>query len=317
MMEHCGYCHENVRTIQIVINRDGSAVIHSGTQEIGQGINTTLRMLAAESLGISLEDVAIITGDTRTGQYDLIAAKASSQLATEGHLLLKAIEEAKQKIRKIVAPALQTSPEKIEISGKQAYIKGQPEAAKPLRDLLSTAVTGVASGTPDSSLPDVKPGFRPYQPVAIAAEVEVDIETGVVTPIKLVPAMFPGRMINPGVVRGQSIGGAIMTLGMALWEEFNYEETTSIYLSRDFTDYKIPRALDIPEVETVLLQEVDETSSPHEGLPYGARGIGELSCWGGPAVIANAIYNAIGVRIRRSPITAEAVLHALAKEAIK
>jgi len=317
MMEHCGYCWESAATIQVVINRDGSAIIHSGAQELGQGINTTLRMLAAESLGISLEDVAIVTADTRTGQYDTIGAKASRQLAIHGRLLLRAIEEAKRKIRDIVAPVFSANLEEIEIRGKKAHVKGHPERVKPLRDLLNTVVTGSAAGAPGSSLPDVKPGVRPYQPVALAAEVEVDIETGVVKPIKLVPGMFPRRMINSGVVRGQCIGGAVMTLGMALWEEVKYDEEASSYLSRDFTDYRLPRALDIPEIETVLLEEVDETILPHEGLPYGGGGLGELSCWGGPAAIANAIYNAIGVRIKRSPLTAETVLEALRKEAVK
>jgi len=317
MMEHCGYCWESVATIQVIVNRDGSAIVHSGAQEIGQGINTTLRMLAAESLGISFEDVAIVTADTRTGQYDAIGAKASHQLATHGHLLLRAVEEAKQKIRNLVAPVFNAKPEEIEIKGKEAYIKGHPEGAKPLRDLLSTAVTGSAAGAPGNWLPDVKPGFRPYQPVVLAAEVEVDIETGVVKPIKLVPGMFPRRMINSAVVRGQAIGGAVMTLGMSLWEEVKYDEEASTYLSRDFTDYKIPRALDIPEIENVLLEEVDETIPPHEGLPYGGGGLGELTCWGGPAAIANAIYNATGVRIKRSPLTAEVVLEALDKEATK
>jgi CO/xanthine dehydrogenase Mo-binding subunit len=96
-----------------------------------------------------------------------------------------------------------------------------------------------------------------------------------------------------------------------------YDKEASIYLSKDFTDYKLPRALDIPEIETVLLEEVDETSPPHEGLPYGGRGIGEMSAWGGPAAMVNAIYNAIGIRIKGAPMTAETVLEALDKEARK
>ena len=108
-----------------------------------------------------------------------------------------------------------------------------------------------------------------------------------------------------------------MSLGMALWEEVKYDETASAYLSKDFTDYRIPRALDIPEIESILLEEIDETIPPYEGLPYGGGGLGELSAWGGPAVIANAIYNATGVRIRRSPMTAETVLGALEKGAAK
>jgi CO/xanthine dehydrogenase Mo-binding subunit len=274
-------------------------------------------MLAAESLGISLEDVAIVTADTRTGQYDLISARASRQLATNGHLLLRAIEEAKHKIREIVAPVFQVKPEEIEIRGKKAYVKEYPERTKSLRELLGVTVTGSATGPPGSIYPEVKPGFKALQPMVLAVEVEVDVETGVVQPIKLVTGMFPGRMINKGIVRGQAIGGAVLTLGNALWEELKFDEETSAYVNNDFTDYKVPRARDIPEIETVLLEEVDETSPPHEGLPYGARGIGEMASWGGPVAVANAIYNAIGVRIKRSPMTAEVVLEALGKKARK
>lgn len=315
--EYCGYFNDGGRSIQVVVNRDGSAIVHSGAQEIGQGINTTLRMLAAESLGISLQDVAIVTADTRTGQYDLTNARASSELATYGHLLLRAIEEAKQRIREMTALAFQAKPEEIEIKEKKAYVKEHPEGAKLLQDLLSAPITASATGPSGSRLPAVKPGFKALQPVVLAAEVEVDIETGAVKPINLVAGIFPGRIINLGIVRGQCIGGAVQSLGMALWEEFKYDEKASAYLSRDFTDYRLPRALDIPQIETVLLEEVDEASPPHEGLPYGARGIGEVSAWGAPVAIANAIYNATGVRIKRSPTTAETVLEALGKEAIK
>jgi len=199
---YCGYIGHAGRSAQVVINHDGSAIIHSGVQEIGQGINTTICMLAAESLGISIDDVALVTGDTRTGQCDM-GAVASSELASAGHFLLRAIEDAKQKIREMVAPVFSAKPQDIEIKGKKAYVKGYLEGAKPLRDLLSTTVTGSATGPPGSTYPYVKPGFKPVQPMFYAVEVEVDIETGVVKPIKLVIGMFPGRMINKGVVRGQ------------------------------------------------------------------------------------------------------------------
>lgn len=314
---YCGYYHDGSTSVQVVINPDGSAIIHSGVQEIGEGINTTLCMLAAESLGISLDEVAIVTGDTRTGQYDFIGARASRQLTMGGHMLLKAIEEAKQKISEMVAPVFKAKPEEIEIKGKKAYVKRHPEGAKLLQYLLTAPVTSSAVGPPGSVWTAVRPGFKDRQPMVLAVEVEVDIETGVVQPIKLVTGMFPGRMINPGVVRGQAIGGAVQTLGWALWEEIKHIKEASAYLSRDFTDYKLPRALDIPEIETVLLEEVDETSPPHEGLPYGGRGIGEMAAWGGPVAVATAIYNATGVRIKKSPMTAETVLEALRKEGVK
>jgi len=318
-MAYCGYYCDGGTRAQVVINNDGSATVYSGAQEIGQGINTTLRMLAAESLGISLEDVNIVTGDTRSGQFDIINARSSHQLVTNGHILLEAIEEAKQKIREMAAPWLEAKPEEMEISGGKAYVRGHPEGAMSFQDLfgpLAAPVTGTAAGPEGSLYPLVKPGFKAKQPMIVIAEVEVDVETGVVKPTKLAGGMFPGRMINEGIVRGQAIGGAAQTLGMALWEELKYDEKASAYLSRDFTDYRLPRALDMPEIETVLVEEVDETSPPHEGLPYGGRGIGEMTAWGAVA-IASAIYSATGVRIKKSPMTAETVLEALKKEGAK
>jgi xanthine dehydrogenase molybdenum-binding subunit len=314
---YCGFIGHDGRSAQVIINSDGSVIIHSGIQEIGQGINTTMCMLVAESLGISMDDIALITGDTRTGQQDMTNARASSELASSGHFHLMAIEDAKRKIAEMIAPVFNVKPEEIEIRSKKAYVKGKPEGAKSLRDLLSTSVTGSASGPPGSSYPDVKPGVKALQPMIYAVEVEVDIETGTVIPIKLVTGMFPGRMINPGIVRGQAIGGSVMSLGMALWEERKFDKETCSYHSKDFTDYKMPRALDVPELDTVMIEEVDETSPPHEGLPYGVRGIGEMTTWGAPAAVANAIHNAIGVRVKRSPMTAEVVLQALKKESEK
>ena len=101
---YTGYYNLTGTSATVVINRDGSATVHSGAQELGQGINTTLCMLAAESLGIPLEDVSIITADTRTGQQDMTNARSSHQLVADGQMLLKAIEEAKQNIREMVAP---------------------------------------------------------------------------------------------------------------------------------------------------------------------------------------------------------------------
>jgi len=320
VMGYGGYNHDGGASMQVVINPDGSAIIHSGTQEIGQGINTALRMLAAESLGMSLEDVSIVTGDTRTGQFDFTNARSSHQLATNGHLLLEAIEEAKEKIRVMLAPWLEGEPKDIELSGRKARVRGRPESEVALEDVLGlfgTSVTGSATGPLGSFHPEVKPGFKAKQPIVLAIEVEVDIETGDVKPLGVISGIFPGRVINTGVMRGQTLGGTAQTLGWALWEELRYDEKYSAYLSRDFSGYRIPRALDVPEIETIFMEEVDDTSPPHEGLPYGGRGTGEMSAAVGPVAIASAIYNATGVRMRKVPMTAKTVLEALGQEAIR
>jgi len=331
-MGYGGFWLDGASQAKVAISSDGSATIYSAAQELGQGINTALCMLTAESLGIPLDDVAIFTGDTRNGVFDLCGARSSHQLATVGHMMLKAVENAKQQLRERAAPRWEIHPDQVEISGKKAFPKGHPDQAIPLKDMFAAIdpaliggplhgvaarfhppVIGIAAGPHGSIESMVKPGFKAHQPMVMAAEVEVDVETGVVTPIRLVTGTFPGRMINPGVVRGQAVGAAAQALGMALWEELQYDEQTSSYLSDGFTDYRIPRALDMPEIETLFLEEVDESSPPHEGLPYGGRGVGEMTCWGA-VVIASAIYNATGVEMRRSPMTAETVLDALEEE---
>lgn len=318
-MGYAGFYSDGSTKAEVVMNVDGSVTVYSGAQEIGQGINTGICMLAAESLGLPLKDVYLVTGDTRSGQYDVINARSSHQLATGGHILLMAIEKVKKQLREMAAPWLGIEPDSVVIRNKTVFVKDQPETAMEIRDLigsLGSPISASASGPPGSLYPEVKPGYKAKQPMVMAAEVDVDMETGVVTPVRVVTGMFPGRMINKKVVRGQALGGAVQTLGMALWEHFQFDREQSRYLSKDFTDYRLPRARDIPEIETVLLEQVDEESLPHEGLPYGGRGVGEMTAWGAIA-IANAVENAIGVRIRTSPLTAEIVLNAIEEESTK
>ncbi len=282
----------------------------SGHQDLGTGSNTALRALAAEPLGISFEEVSILTGDTNLGQYDYWGARASRELVTGGPLILCAIEEIKQKIRGIAAPKLEANPDDLEVYEKKVYVKGVEERAISFAELLTSSVVGSASGPMGSSFPLIEKGVKARQPLVVAIEVEVDIETGEVKPIKIITGNCPGRMVNPAVVKGQYDGGAMMGLGLALYEKFSYDEKNSVYLSCSYTDYKVPRALDTPPIDNVIVEEVVERP-PHVGLPYGALAVGELGCWGGAAVVANAIYNAIGVRVKTAPMTAEVIVKAI------
>jgi len=317
---YCGFMMHNLICVTVQINFDGSATIFTGTQEIGQGINTTLCMLAAEALELPLEAVSIVSGNTRTTAYDIVAARQSNQLSTNGYLLLEAIEDVKLKIKTGAARLLGAAQEEIVVSGGKCHVKENPGRAMSLKKIfksLSYIPVGIASGPPlGGRHPEVKPGFKPKQPMIMAAEVEVDMETGAVTPIKIVSGMFPGKMVNKGIVRGQALGGVTQSLGMALWEEIKFDMENFRYLNTDFSEYRIPRALDMPEIDTVFIEEVDDENPAHKGLPYGARGIGEMTAWGAVA-IANAIYNATGVRMRTSPMTAETVWNALRKEGVR
>ncbi len=305
-----GFSFDGYRSMGASLNPDGSVNILSSTQSSGQSNWTTLCQLVAESLGISYEDVNIFAGDTNTGQWDLLGARGSSELTTGGHLLLKAIEKIKQEVRLIAAPQLKAAPEDIEIYGKNVYVKGREEKRLPINELLTQSISASATGPPGSTFPESTPGAKVRNAMVQAAEVEIDIETGEVKVIKLVTGNCPGRMINPEIVKNQYIGGAIQALGYALQEDFNYDEKNSVYLHASFLDYQVPRAMDTPPVETVIVEEYVERP-PHEGTPYGAIGVGELGHWAGPSVIATAIYNATGVRIKHCPMTAEITLEAI------
>lgn len=308
-----GFFWDGFMSMAVVINWDGSAHIVSGAQDLGTGLNTTLCMLAAESLGISPKEITISSGDTGTEQHDLFGARSSRSLTMGGHLLLCAIEDAKNKIRGIAAHELNTGPEAIVVSGKIAYVKDRKKSGIPLSEFLTSSVIGTASGPPRSVFPDTKLGSKLCQPQIQVVEVEVDVETGEVKILRIVTGNSPGKVINPEIVRGQYTGGAIQAMGWALFERFDFDERNSTYLSCNLTDYKVPRALDVPIVENVILERASK-HPPDLGPPYGAMGVGELGCGVTMAAIANAIYNAIGVRIKNAPMTAELVLEALTEK---
>ncbi len=161
-------------------------------------------------------------------------------------------------------------------------------------------IIGKASFSPSTSPP-------PYQ--ALFAEVEVDIETGEVDVLKMVVVNDSGRAINPMTVEGQLEGGTAQGIGYALYEDPVLDLSTGRMLTDDFDTYKIPGSLDMPELETILLEQPDPTG------PFGAKGVGEPGCVNQAAAIANAIYDAVGVRIWSLPMTPEKVLAAL-KDAV-
>lgn len=312
-----GLTHDGFMSAAASMNKDGSINIMSGTQDLGNASNLTLCQITAEFMGIPLEDVNIFTGDTSIGQYDYFGARASRELTTGGRLLLRALEEIKQKVRVIAAPRLGVKPEEVEVRCKKAYVRKAPgltiEGAIPLTELITSSITAGASGSPGSVLPEVAPGKKKRNAMVAGAEVEVDMETGEVKVLQLITANCPGKAINPEVVKGQYQGGAIMALGYALWEDFVYDDKRGAYLTDSYTDYRIPRACDIPSLETIIIEETVDRP-PHEGTPYGAQGVGELGVWVGPAIIASAIYNATGARVRECPMTAEKVLEAIKKK---
>ncbi|MFH1487462.1 MAG: molybdopterin cofactor-binding domain-containing protein [Pseudomonadota bacterium] len=296
--------HSEHSNALIKFNEDASIVLTVFPAPIGTGATGTLAQVAAEILGLPYHDVHVAWGDTDTTLFET-GSHASRTMYIIGNAVRKAALEAKGKLLKRAADKLEIHPDDLEIKDKRIFPKGTPNkgvsAAEIVKEAMYTRddveeITGSCSHRPETSPP-------PYQ--AAFCEVEVDTGTGVVKVLKMVLVNDSGRSINPNVVEGQLEGGTSQGLGYALWEEPVLDKRTGRLLTNDFDTYKIATTLDMPELDVILVEKPDPTG------PFGAKGVGEPGCVNQAASIANAIYDAVGVRIWSLPITPEKVIKSL------
>jgi xanthine dehydrogenase molybdenum-binding subunit len=292
-------------SVSIRLNEDGSAILVLGVADTGQGILGGLAQIAAEELGLNYEDVHIVSGDTDATLFD-VGCHASRSIYAAGQAIVIAARKVKNRILDRAAKRLNTGIDELDVRDGRVYLKSDPEKSLAVAEICRDAIysfnneceqfTGTASFEPKESAP-------PFQ--AVFAEIELDTETGVTRVLKLVVAHDIGRAINPASVEGQLEGGAVQGLGYTLLENFIIDKKTGATVTDSFTDYKIPSTLDSPEVDVILVEQPDPTG------PFGAKSVGESAMASIAPAIANAIYNAVGVRIRELPITPDKVLKAL------
>jgi len=279
------------------VSADGSTTLYTSTVDMGQGSDTAFAQIAAEVLDLAADDVRIVHPDTDVTPYDM-GTLGSRSLFHMGNAVRLAAEDARAKLRALAAEA-----------GLPAGTNYPPaEVFKKRYGMQAGNVIGSASYVPTYKSPDAQTGLSdnvtPFWMIGGAgAEVEVDTETGAVRITKLVNAADCGKPINPAVARTQLSGAAIMQLGFTLSEDMRLDggQVTNASLA----DYKIPGIRDIPPMQNELVD-----AEQHSG-PFGAKGLGESGTFGVSPAIANAIDDAVGVRITELPITAEAVLRAL------
>lgn len=294
----------------IKVMADGSAHLVVSPCEMGQGILTTLRQIAAEASGLELDSMRIVTGDTDLTLFD-IGSHASRSTFVIGNAVLDAGKQIKDQIKKLAAPKFaqlhrQVTPEQIEVREGRVFLMAEPGVGFETREVAHAAVYNfgseggqiVAQGSYTST------GSHPNHQAAFA-EVEVDTETGLVTVLKYVMAHDIGRAINPQLVELQMEGGAVQGLGLALIEDFTVDPDSGRVLTDSLFNYRLPTVLDVPEIDSLLVED------PESFGPYGAKGVGEAPIVGPTAAVANALYDAIGVRVRSLPIAADKVLYAL------
>ncbi|MBI3913942.1 MAG: xanthine dehydrogenase family protein [Chloroflexi bacterium] len=295
----------------------GRVTLVTGSTEIGQGSETALAQITAEALGVRVEDVSVVNNDTNIKPWD-VGTHASRTTFIAGKAVWIAAKKVQAQILEKAGEMLGAPVESLEM--RDRMIRAKNDAAKAIAyDRVVRAMHyregGVvlsADGWYDPPTQIVnKETWKgnisaAYGFGAQAAEVEVDLETGKVRVLKIVAAHDVGKAINPMAVEGQIEGGVTMGLGFALSEALQVQDGR--ILNPTLLDYRVPTALDVPKIETVIV----ETHDP-EG-PFGAKGVGEQPVNPTAAAIANAVFDAIGVRVTSLPLTGEKILRALKEQ---
>jgi CO/xanthine dehydrogenase Mo-binding subunit len=276
---------------------DGSCALYCSTVDMGQGSDTIMAQIVAEVLNLPVESVTVVHPDTDVTPYDM-ATLGSRSTYHMGHAVRLAAEDACNKLAALAAE-LGLPP------GRNVPVA---ELFRRKYGMQAGNIVGTGTFIPTYKSPDHATGLTtnatPFWMVGgTGAEVEVDTETGQVTVTRLVNVADLGKPINPKIVETQLSGAAVMQLGFTLFEEMNFDagQVTNASLA----DYKIPGLRDMPAMETEAV-----AAEQHDG-PFGAKGVGESGTFGVSPAIANAIHDAVGVRLTRLPLTAEAVYRAL------
>ena len=270
----------NPSTVRIGLRRDGTFVLFSGAQEIGQGSNTVMSQIAADALDIPLASLALVTGDTdRTP--DSGKTSASRQTFVSGNATKLAAEDLLRLM---------------EVSG--------PDLALLPEDETGCILVGTGSYDPHTTPLDADGQGIPYETYGFGAqiaEVDVDLELGTTVVRRIVAAHDVGRAVNPMLVEGQIHGGIAQGLGLALMEEYHVGRTDNLH------DYLIPTIGDVPEIECLLVEDAEPAG------PYGAKGVGEPALIPTAPAILGAIRDATGARMDRVPATPARVLEAISR----
>jgi len=269
--------------------------------DTGTGAHTIMRQIVAETLTLPTQQVRLVMQDTDAVPYE--SGPGGTRVTyTSGQAAFGASQDLRDKLRAVAAELLEGPVESIQLSQGRFVLPGNPPRALSVAAVVAQAISGTGSPLRGAmSVTSTPPHVTAF--CAQAAEVEVDPDTGQVTVKKMVTAHDVGAILNPLTHQGQIEGGMMQGFGYALMEELLAEEGQISTLS--LGGYKIPTIKDIPELVTVLLE-------PSPGpAPYQSKGIGESSNTPVAAAIANAVFDAVGVRVLDLPITAEKVFAAL------
>ncbi len=285
----------------IKLHPDGSVEAICGTQDIGCGTRTHMAVVAAEALGLQPEDITVKIGDTDYPWAPISGGSLTTPSVAPA--MRDASLRAAEHIKELAAAKLEAPKERVVIEDKRLFDKDNPEKSLSLREILKeldheTVFHGERKGLPE--------GYAYNTFGAHFAEVEVDTVTGKIKVIKVVAVHDSGRIINKQTAESQVIGGVTQGLSTALFEQRIMDDTTGRMVNPNLRDYKIATSMDIPEIVPLFVDIVDPIINI-----LGTKGLGEPPRIPASAVIANAVYNAIGIHLREIPMTPDKVLRAL------
>jgi putative selenate reductase molybdopterin-binding subunit len=300
----------DISTCILTMNEDGSVTLRVAEPDLGQGSYTALAMIAAEELGIHVEDVEVVNPDTSSGVFGF-GTYASRVLFTSGRAVQEAAQEVKQKLAQIASEHLEANPKDLEFEDKKIYVRGSPNKFVYISDAAfrsyftrgSDLLTAKGCYDPESIVPDSEGHgsiAEAYAFFAQAAEIEVNKETGEIKVLRIVASHDSGRVINPLAAEGQIEGAIVQGIGYALSEILVRQDGR--ILNPNFTNYRMLPVGELPEIKTIFVEQ-DEPSGP-----FGAKGIGEPGLVCTLAAIANALDDALGLRVKDLPMSPERIL---------
>ncbi|MGD1148247.1 MAG: xanthine dehydrogenase family protein molybdopterin-binding subunit [Thermoanaerobaculaceae bacterium] len=294
-------------TVVVKLFADGSANLNMGASDIGTGTKTVMAMVVCEELGVPLEKIQIEHADTGTTQY-ATASGGSKTVPTEAPAVRDAAIKVRRQLLDLAAEELKVPARELQLDGDAIVSRSDPKIRKKIAELDGLRRRGLLLGVGTRGPNPDKKAVNPF--VAQFCEVEVNTRTGEVRVLRFLSSNDSGRVMNRLTYDGQVIGGVTMGLGLALTEQRVLDRQTGKMVNRNWHDYKIPTAMDVPPEITSLPIEVAD----NEANIAGAKGLGEPVTIPTAAAVANAVYDAVGIRVTESPISPMRLVALLAEK---
>jgi xanthine dehydrogenase YagR molybdenum-binding subunit len=292
----------------IELNGDGTADVITGTQDIGTGTRTGLAQVAAEELGLPLDAITFHLGDTARGPYAPVSSGSATQ-ATIGPALRAAAIDLKEKLFRIASAIMEVPAERLSTRNGAILTDGDPARSMPIAEVMQQIAPNTLHGYGARGENPSHASPRTFG--AQFVEVEVDIESGETRVLRVVTAHDVGRIVNPTIIDSQVIGGITQGIGFGLYEERIVDHRLGTVMNANLEEYKVPTFADVPEIRHIHVNVPDVQANS-----TGAKGVGEPPLVPTAPAIANAVFDAVGIRIRTSPLSRDRIVEHLQQPAV-